>query len=30
LVEKKGEDAYRLKDWVRKMLGIYLPAGVGK
>jgi len=29
LVEKKGEDAYRLKDWVRKMLGIYLPAGVG-
>jgi putative CRISPR-associated protein, APE2256 family len=28
LVEKKGEDAYRLKDWVRKMLGIYLPAGV--
>jgi putative CRISPR-associated protein (TIGR02619 family) len=30
LVEKKGEDAYRLKDWVRKMLRIYLPAGVGK
>jgi putative CRISPR-associated protein, APE2256 family len=29
LVEKKGEDAYGLKDWVRKMLGIYLPAGVG-
>jgi putative CRISPR-associated protein (TIGR02619 family) len=29
LVEKKGEDAYRLKDWVRKMLRIYLPAGVG-
>ncbi|MEJ2771388.1 MULTISPECIES: putative CRISPR-associated protein [unclassified Stygiolobus] len=29
LVEKKGEDAYRLKDWVRKMLGIYLPASVG-
>jgi len=28
LVERKGEDAYRLKDWVRKMLGIYLPAGV--
>ena len=27
LVERKGEDAYRLKDWVRKLLGIYLPIG---
>jgi putative CRISPR-associated protein (TIGR02619 family) len=25
LVERKGEDAYRLKGWVRKMLGLYLP-----
>jgi len=27
LVERKGEDAYRLKEWVRKMLGLYLPSG---
>ncbi|GGT89034.1 hypothetical protein GCM10007116_03570 [Sulfodiicoccus acidiphilus] len=25
LAEKKGEDAYRVKEWVRKMIGIYLP-----
>jgi len=28
LVERKGEDAYRLKDWIRKLLGIYLPIGI--
>ncbi|AWS00449.1 putative CRISPR-associated protein [Metallosphaera hakonensis] len=28
LIERKGEDAYRLKEWVRKTLRIYLPKEV--
>ena len=28
MVERKGSDAYRLRDWARKLISLYLPKGV--